>query len=685
MGVLGFTPFLQKACPDVIKQIPTRFRALAGKTIAIDGNLVTQRLHFGATPHEHRHVVGWYNVINDLRTNGVGVITVWDGKERSSAKAREQARRQAMRLLQLARGTHELGRLRRLQRLTAAVKRYQGLSHPERLHVSRVVRVAVGADAEAQLLGLADAMEKVQQSNPVEVEEQPLTVTPKDEEQADRALRKQLIVQLYPPEEREALASFLSDFDPADVSVIAAVDTAYEAALEAMGEGVAAAEVPVNEPLSDLPAEESVLYSFDVPPQTSANATSHEERAESGVDAPAAAPEKYIPVTSMVEPDIGAPDIPSISTQPSATPPTEAPSIPLEPSEPREAHDLGHGSSITPVPLVSPAAASVAKELTVLYQDFQKTTLMRKQALLPTTMEEPTPEPEPVLPSKYQVKLTEDEQLFWNRLTTEVAESGKEEDHKPEEEADGAVVEGLLNRSGHMASSYEKRNHLPTAATYAESRRLLIAMGVPCIEAEFPYEAEALAASLVIHGYADFVGSEDTDVLVYEAPLLRNLTNRNVPLSLISGTDVRNALHLTRDAFVDFALLLGTDFTQRVKNLGPHTAIKLIRAHGSIEKVMESQTKYVPETPTAYLQQIEVARLVFSTLPPLPDSSVMQPMEYQEEEVHAILQEYNIHASDLLDGTSDRGTGGRHLGGNYFGDNPTDPYGENRGWLSATL
>ena len=41
-------------------------------------------------------------------------------------------------------------------------------------------------------------------------------------------------------------------------------------------------------------------------------------------------------------------------------------------------------------------------------------------------------------------------------------------------------------------------------------KEIIRAMGVPCVETDGPFEAEALAASIVIHGQADFVASEDT-------------------------------------------------------------------------------------------------------------------------------------------------------------------------------
>ncbi|KIM20976.1 hypothetical protein M408DRAFT_44537, partial [Serendipita vermifera MAFF 305830] len=59
------------------------------------------------------------------------------------------------------------------------------------------------------------------------------------------------------------------------------------------------------------------------------------------------------------------------------------------------------------------------------------------------------------------------------------------------------------------------------------------------------------------------------------------------PLMEIDSEVVREALALKREQFVDFALLLGTDFTPRLKNVGPVRALKFIRAHGSIEEIIK--------------------------------------------------------------------------------------------------
>lgn len=42
---------------------------------------------------------------------------------------------------------------------------------------------------------------------------------------------------------------------------------------------------------------------------------------------------------------------------------------------------------------------------------------------------------------------------------------------------------------------------------------------------------------------------------------------------------------MTREQLVDLAMLVGTDFNQGVKGMGPKKALKLIRVHGRLENV----------------------------------------------------------------------------------------------------
>jgi flap endonuclease-1 len=154
-------------------------------------------------------------------------------------------------------------------------------------------------------------------------------------------------------------------------------------------------------------------------------------------------------------------------------------------------------------------------------------------------------------------------------------------------------------------------------------------------------------------------------VLIYGAPLVRNITSRDKSLLLISGAEVRSALSLDAPAFVDFALLLGTDFAPRIRKIGPHRALQYIRKHGTIERILAEEKQYAPRVPLrAYLQAVRDARDVFGRLPPVPAPQALEAREYQEGEVATILGVHQLQRflePDALLGT---------LEGNYFNDNP---------------
>lgn len=145
-------------------------------------------------------------------------------------------------------------------------------------------------------------------------------------------------------------------------------------------------------------------------------------------------------------------------------------------------------------------------------------------------------------------------------------------------------------------------------------------------------------------------------MLVYEAPLLRNLTTRDLPLMLISGSDVRQYFNLDRDSFVDFALLLGSDFSPRLHGLGPSRAIKLIQSEGSIEGVLRSERakttgrKFLPEprlSEEEYLKQVEAGRSVFQSLPPISDelkADVVRQRDVDQDAVVEILRGFDLNS-----------------------------------------
>ncbi|KAG8977278.1 hypothetical protein FRB90_008852, partial [Tulasnella sp. 427] len=228
--------------------------------------------------------------------------------------------------------------------------------------------------------------------------------------------------------------------------------------------------------------------------------------------------------------------------------------------------------------------------------------------------------------SKVQAKLITDESQVWTFILNEAPKTSQGQKQHTDEVIQR--LRKLVLESQNLLESYSKRQSPPSSVTYDESRTILNALCVPVVEAPYPYEAEGVAASLCINGLADFVASEDTDVLIYGATLLRNATTRDEPLLRISGEEVRQALDLSPQSFIDFALLLGSDFTERLHGLGPTRATKLIQTFGTIEDILLSERskdekgrRFLPEpklTQEEYMQQIADGRAVFSSLPPIP-------------------------------------------------------------------
>jgi flap endonuclease-1 len=164
-------------------------------------------------------------------------------------------------------------------------------------------------------------------------------------------------------------------------------------------------------------------------------------------------------------------------------------------------------------------------------------------------------------------------------------------------------------------------------------------------------------------------------VLVYSAPLLRNLTRRDLPLVSVSARDVCRALRLSHTGFVEFALLLGTDFTPRIRGVGPSRALRFLHAHGSIERVVQAERQFSPPPPpsssldawSAYLESVRAARGVFETLPPVPDDALLRPGAVVDADVVSILQRYGLHRVVVEDGWNYSAA----LRGNYFDDDPS--------------
>ena len=122
---------------------------------------------------------------------------------------------------------------------------------------------------------------------------------------------------------------------------------------------------------------------------------------------------------------------------------------------------------------------------------------------------------------------------------------------------------------------------------------LLEALNVPWVEA--PSEGEAQAVRMCEDDAIDSVGSQDYDALFFGAPtLVRNLTIRgrggkDLTPERIVLEETLEELGLTREALVEVAILVGTDYNDGIHGYGPKTALETVR-EGEFDEAVEEHS-----------------------------------------------------------------------------------------------
>jgi flap endonuclease-1 len=150
---------------------------------------------------------------------------------------------------------------------------------------------------------------------------------------------------------------------------------------------------------------------------------------------------------------------------------------------------------------------------------------------------------------------------------------------------------------GDSATAYSKSTMTSrlTKEMVAEARELLRLLGVPTVQA--PSEGEAQAAHMAaVSNRVWAAASKDYDALLFGAPrLVRFLTLSGKEFLPSQGTfrplvpetieleRLLAALRIDRAGLVDLAILVGTDFNDGVKGIGPRKALKLVQQHGRID------------------------------------------------------------------------------------------------------
>lgn len=173
---------------------------------------------------------------------------------------------------------------------------------------------------------------------------------------------------------------------------------------------------------------------------------------------------------------------------------------------------------------------------------------------------------------------------------------------KNEMSLEKAIMEGDSERIARLKRSINSI----TSEMVEESITLLKYMGIPFVKA--PSEGEAQASYMSMKGDVQAVITQDYDSILFGARrVLRNfaiygkrrVSSRNIYVTVdpeyIDLRENLSNLGITREQLVDVAILVGTDFNDGVRNIGPKKALDFIKKYEKLENVIKEKNLEVPE------------------------------------------------------------------------------------------
>ncbi|KAF5275091.1 hypothetical protein FQA39_LY07028 [Lamprigera yunnana] len=190
------------------------------------------------------------------------------------------------------------------------------------------------------------------------------------------------------------------------------------------------------------------------------------------------------------------------------------------------------------------------------------------------------------------------------------------------EEAQKALEKATEQGDQAEMEKFNRRLVKVTVQHANEAKQLLGLMGIPYVDA--PSEAEAQCAALVRSGKVYATATEDMDALTFGSNiLLRHLTvseARKLPIQEIHLDKILEGMNITHHEFIDLCILLGCDYTNSIRGIGPKRAIEFITQHKTIENILENidVNKYTPPEEWNY----QAARELF-TNPEITDPTTI--------------------------------------------------------------
>lgn len=210
----------------------------------------------------------------------------------------------------------------------------------------------------------------------------------------------------------------------------------------------------------------------------------------------------------------------------------------------------------------------------------ESTSEKQVQALEDKEETEPTPEP-PVV--DYDFSESEEEQI------AEQLEKEEKEHEEFQKDLNPHIISTFIDNEESLRK--QQRNEMRdsdevTVQMIKEVQELLARFGIPYITA--PMEAEAQCAELLKLGLVDGIITDDSDVFLFGGEkVYRNMFHEKHYVEFYSGQDIDRELGLSRQKLIEIAQLLGSDYTEGLKGIGPVNAMEILAHFGDLTSFRE--------------------------------------------------------------------------------------------------
>ena len=164
--------------------------------------------------------------------------------------------------------------------------------------------------------------------------------------------------------------------------------------------------------------------------------------------------------------------------------------------------------------------------------------------------------------------------------------------------------EQLLQEKLHKA---KRDSDEVTQNMIVEVQELLKRFGIPYITA--PMEAEAQCAELLKLNLVDGIITDDSDCFLFGGDrVYKNMFNQKQYVECYIADEIQGKLGIDQDKLIELALLLGSDYTDGIKGIGPVLAMEILAEFGTLKnfkKWFDDNTKTTQPMSTSDMTNLQ--------------------------------------------------------------------------------